>query len=74
MWYDGFVSDKNSPFADAFGRFRVSQITTQIDIKQLHDKLPLFINEELIGGATSVSQSRSKPLSRILIEIYHFGN
>ena len=39
---------------DAFGRLRVSELTTQFDAKQLHDNLPLFIDEELIGTATSV--------------------
>jgi hypothetical protein len=39
---------------DAFGRARVSQLTTQFDSKQLHDNLPLFIDEELLGTATSV--------------------
>ncbi len=39
---------------DAFGRARVSQVTTQYDSKQLHDNLPLFVDEELLGTATSV--------------------
>ncbi len=39
---------------DAFGRARVSQITTQYDSKQLHDALPLFVDEVTIGTATSV--------------------
>ena len=38
---------------DGFARLRVSQITTQLDAKQLYDKLPLFIDEELIGTATA---------------------
>jgi hypothetical protein len=48
------VSFKKSPNIDAFGRLRVSQVTTQFDAKQLHDALPLFISQELIGTATSV--------------------
>jgi len=43
----------DSPAIDAFGRARVSQVTTQFDAKQLHDKLPLFIDEVLGGGATA---------------------
>jgi hypothetical protein len=34
---------------DAFGRLRVSQISTQLDIKQIHDAAPLFYDTELIG-------------------------
>jgi hypothetical protein len=48
------ISYDKSPNIDAFGRLRVSQVTTQFDAKQLHDALPLFIDEETIGtGATS---------------------
>lgn len=38
---------------DAFGRLRVSEINQLVDIKQTHDKLPLLINEVLIGGGIS---------------------
>lgn len=34
---------------DAFGRFRVSQLTTQADLKQIHDELPFFYDIEEIG-------------------------
>jgi len=43
----------DTPNLDAFGRLRVSQVTTQFDAKQLHDNLPLFINEETIGTGSS---------------------
>ena len=36
---------------DAFGRLRVSQVNSQLDLKQLHDSLPLFYDIELIGTA-----------------------
>lgn len=48
---------------DAFGRARVSQVTTQFDAKQLHDNLPLFIDEETIGtgaAAHSTTEARSQ--------------
>jgi len=48
---------------DAFGRARVSQVTTQGDFKQLHDNLPLFIDEETIGtgsAAHSTTEARSQ--------------
>jgi hypothetical protein len=38
---------------DAFGRLRVSQVNTFLDLKQTHDKLPLFFDEVLNGDATS---------------------
>lgn len=34
----------DSPNLDAFGRLRTSEITTQIDLKQIDDGLPLFID------------------------------
>lgn len=34
---------------DAFGRLRVSQLTTQFDGKQLHDALPFYYDSERIG-------------------------
>ena len=46
------VQASDSPSIDAFGRWRVSQVTTQFDAKQLHDSLPLFIDQELIGSGT----------------------
>lgn len=48
---------------DAFGRARVSQVTTQFDAKQLHDNLRLFIDEETIGtgaAAHSTKEARSQ--------------
>ena len=39
---------------DAGGRIRVSQITSQIDIKQINDDQPLYYDRENIGTATQV--------------------
>ena len=39
---------------DAGQRLRVSELTTLIDLKHLHDKQPDFIDEVLNGAATSV--------------------
>ena len=38
---------------DAFGRLRVSQLTTQFDGKQLHDALPLYYDVEEIGTGSA---------------------
>lgn len=53
-----FIEDVNTQEQDtgnidAFGRKRVSQVTTQFDMKQLHDNLPLFIDTETNGTGSS---------------------
>jgi hypothetical protein len=47
----------DTPAIDAFARLRVSQNFTVFDSKQLHDKQPLFWDEELGGSATSTHVS-----------------
>ena len=44
----------DTPAIDAFSRLRISEPFTLFDSKQLHDKQPLFWDEELGGSATSV--------------------
>jgi hypothetical protein len=44
----------DSPNLDAFGRLRVSEITSLIQIKHIYDKLPFQINEVTAGTATSI--------------------
>jgi len=46
---------------DAFGRLRVSSLTTQFDGKQLHDALPLYYDVEEIGtGAAAHSTTNAE--------------
>ena len=47
------INFAKSPAIDAFGRLRVSQVNTQFDAKQIHDNLPLFIDEETIGTGSA---------------------
>jgi hypothetical protein len=47
------VNFSDSSSLDAFGRLRVSNLTTLIDIKQLYDKQPLLVDEVILGSATS---------------------
>jgi hypothetical protein len=47
----------DTPAIDAFGRLRVSDPFTIFDSKQLHDKQPIFWDEELGGSATSTHVS-----------------
>ena len=51
---DVFIAGQDSANFDAFQRLRVSEVTTLIDIKQLHNKQPLLIDEILNGTATSI--------------------
>ena len=39
---------------DAFGRLRVSEVTSLLEIKHIYDKQPLLVDEVISGGATSV--------------------
>jgi|DEB0MinimDraft_10_1074344.scaffolds.fasta_scaffold15049_4 hypothetical protein len=45
----------DSPNIDAFGRLRVSNPTTLFDSKQLHDKLPLIWDEEIVNSGSTTS-------------------
>jgi len=47
----------DTPAVDAFARLRVSENFTIFDSKQLHDKQPLFWDEEIGGAATSIHSS-----------------
>ena len=38
---------------DSFGRLRVAQISSQLDLKQIHDDLPLFYDTQTIGTGSS---------------------
>lgn len=46
------IQASDSPSIDAFGRWRVSEVTTQFDAKQIHDELPLFVDTLSIGSGT----------------------
>ena len=46
------VQASDSPSIDAFGRWRVSQVATQFDAKQLHDGLDLFIDKVTANTGT----------------------
>ena len=43
--------------SDAFGRLRVSQINSQLDLKQLHDSLPLFYDQYTSQQSASSTHS-----------------
>lgn len=43
----------DTPNLDAFGRLRVSQLSTQFDGKQIHDALPLFYETDTAGSGSA---------------------
>lgn len=47
----------DTPSIDSFARLRISENFTIFDSKQLHDKQPLFWDEQLTGSATSTHSS-----------------
>lgn len=51
--YNNQVRYSDSENLDAFGRLRVSEITSLIEYKHVFNKLPLIINEVTAGTATS---------------------
>lgn len=58
----GYIEDSNirfqdTPNIDAFGRLRVSEVTTLLDMKQLHDSQPLLVDIETIGAGASENHS-----------------
>jgi hypothetical protein len=44
---------------DAFGRVRTSEVTSLLDVKMLHDKEPLFIDEKVNGGIATYNLNDS---------------
>lgn len=52
--FNNEIKYSDSPNLDAFGRLRVSNITSLLDIKHIYDKNPLLVNEVTGGSATSV--------------------
>jgi len=62
--FNNEIKYSDSSNLDAFGRLRVSNITTLIDIKHNFDKLPLLVNEAISGTATSVF---SKEFAKVIM-------
>lgn len=48
-----YTAPQDTAAIDAFGRLRVSQISSQLSVKQLYDNLPLYIDQET-GGTGSI--------------------
>jgi len=52
--YNNEIKYSDSTNLDAFQRLRVSEVTSLLEVKHVHDKLPLLINEVTAGTATSI--------------------
>lgn len=61
--YDNKIEYSDNNQMDAFGRLRVSEITSLIDVKHLFNKLPLVIDEKTNGSVTSTFSNASVSMS-----------
>lgn len=52
--YNNEIQYSDSQNLDAFGRLRTSNVTSLLEYKHIHDKLPLVINEATGGTITSI--------------------
>lgn len=52
--YNNSIKYSDTPNLDGFGRLRISQNTSVLDIKHTYDKNPLLISEATGGTATSI--------------------
>ena len=52
--YNNAIKYSDSPNLDAFGRLRVSNITSLIELTHVYNKQPILVNEVTAGTATSV--------------------
>ena len=57
--YNNEIKYADTPNLDAFGRLRTSSITSLLEYKHVHNKLPLLINEVTAGTATSVYDAKN---------------
>ena len=54
--YNNAVKYSDSPNIDAFGRLRVSEITSLLEVSQIYDKRP-YIVDEVTGGTVTSTHS-----------------
>lgn len=65
------IKYSDSPDLDAFGRLRTSNVTSLIELKHIHDKLPLLVDEVIGGSATSVYQ---KANAQVVMAVLNSGD
>ncbi len=57
------VSFADNATIDAFGRLRVSEITSYLELKYLSDKQPLLVDEIISGSSTSAFNSNNSEIN-----------
>lgn len=64
------IQASDSGSIDAFGRWRISDLVTLFDSKQLHDNLPLFWDEDIVnvGGSTTSSHSTADAATTMTVD------
>lgn len=62
--YNNSIKYADSTNLDAFQRLRVSEVTSLLEVKHVHDKLPLLVNEVTAGTATSIYD---EPNARVIM-------
>lgn len=66
------VSFADNATVDAFGRLRVSEITSYLELKYLYDKQPLIVDEAVGGAAVSVFNSNNSEINMQVVGINDF--
>jgi hypothetical protein len=64
--FNNKIEYSDSQNLDAFGRLRTSNVTSLLEYKHIHDKLPLVINEVTGGTVTSTFDS---PNSQVVMTV-----
>lgn len=65
--YSNKIRYEDTADLDAFGRLRVSSVTSLIELKHVHDNLPLLVDEKVSGvGASAVWSS---PNSEVVMSV-----
>jgi len=68
------VIDTNNASGDAFGRLRVSNLTTLFDSKQINDNMPLFWDDsQTIGGGTTSTYNANQASTTLAVSATTLG-
>lgn len=66
------VSFADNATVDAFGRLRVSEITSYLELKYLYDKQPLLVDEAVGGSAVSAFNPNNSEINMQVVGIGDF--
>jgi len=65
-YFNKVIVDTDNSTGDAFGRLRVSNLTTLFDSKQINDNMPLFWDDQEISGGSTTSTYNTNQASTTL--------